>query len=324
MRIDGSRVRSRADGRGRWRSTSTPSSTRVDAELRRAVGRRPPRRRRRRGRRLVAAVHRQRRAAHRPPSSRRGSTTSARGSSRRCWCHSDAAARERAARRQAALARRARARCSTCSLKADARDGERPRRPLLRRRRSASPTPRRRSTSCRRPTRSPPSTASATCCCGRSTPPASPRPGQPGAAGRRRRRRRVAPAAADRAPPTRTLPPARPIEELLAELDALVGLDHVKADVRRLTSLLRIQQLRERARPADDRDQPPPRVHRQPGHRQDHRRPAAQPDLLRTLGVVSKGHLVETDRSHLVAGYVGQTATRTREPCWSRRSAARC
>jgi SpoVK/Ycf46/Vps4 family AAA+-type ATPase len=34
--------------------------------------------------------------------------------------------------------------------------------------------------------------------------------------------------------------------------------------------------------------------------------------ILRTLGLVSKGHLVETDRSHLVAGYVGQTATKTR------------
>ena len=46
--------------------------------------------------------------------------------------------------------------------------------------------------------------------------------------------------------------------------------------------------------------------------------------ILRTLGIVSKGHLVETDRSHLVAGYVGQTATRDPRRCSSRRSAARC
>ena len=32
--------------------------------------------------------------------------------------------------------------------------------------------------------------------------------------------------------------------------------------------------------------------------------------IYRTLGVVEKGHLVETDRSGLVAGYVGQTATK--------------
>jgi SpoVK/Ycf46/Vps4 family AAA+-type ATPase len=35
--------------------------------------------------------------------------------------------------------------------------------------------------------------------------------------------------------------------------------------------------------------------------------------LYRTLGLVSKGHLVETDRSQLVAGFVGQTAIRVRE-----------
>ena len=32
--------------------------------------------------------------------------------------------------------------------------------------------------------------------------------------------------------------------------------------------------------------------------------------IYRTLGVVEKGHLVETDRSQLVAGFVGQTAIR--------------
>ena len=32
--------------------------------------------------------------------------------------------------------------------------------------------------------------------------------------------------------------------------------------------------------------------------------------IYRTLGVVEKGHLIETDRAGLVAGFVGQTATK--------------
>ena len=39
--------------------------------------------------------------------------------------------------------------------------------------------------------------------------------------------------------------------------------------------------------------------------------------IFRELGVLSSGHLVETDRAGLVAGYVGQTAARTLDVCKS-------
>lgn len=134
------------------------------------------------------------------------------------------------------------------------------------------------------------------------------RPGQP-----------AAPAAAKSAggpspddPPEPELPPERSIEELLAELDALVGLDHVKAEVRRLTSLLRIQELRA------ERDLPTIETSKHlvfTGNPGTGKTTVARllSQIFRTLDVVTKGHLVETDRSGLVAGFVGQTATMTRK-----------
>lgn len=114
-------------------------------------------------------------------------------------------------------------------------------------------------------------------------------------------------------PPTEEeLPPERPLDELLAELDELIGLEAVKEEVKLVAALLKVQQLRtERGLPVPDSSRHLIFVGNPGTGKTTVARLLSQ--IYRSLGVVDRGHLVETDRSGLVAGFVGQTATRVTE-----------
>ena len=112
-------------------------------------------------------------------------------------------------------------------------------------------------------------------------------------------------------PAPEVLPPARPLAELLAELDALIGLTPVKAEIHRVADLLRVMQLRrERGLPTTAGSRHLVFTGNPGTGKTTVARLVAQ--IYRTLGVVERGHLVETDRSGLVVGFVGQTATKVR------------
>ena len=123
------------------------------------------------------------------------------------------------------------------------------------------------------------------------------------------------PAAAPAAEPQAESKPEEPeptLEELMAQLDGLCGLEKVKADVKSLVNLVKVRKLRQE----HDLPVPPLSLHLvfmgNPGTgKTTVARLLAQ--LYKAIGVLSKGQLVEVDRSGLVAGFVGQTALKTGE-----------
>jgi AAA+ superfamily predicted ATPase len=112
-----------------------------------------------------------------------------------------------------------------------------------------------------------------------------------------------------------SLPPKEEtLEQLLAELDSLIGLETVKKNLNNLINLVKIRGMREKL----GLKTPSMSLHLVfSGNPGTGKTTVARllAKIYHQLGVVSKGQFIEVDRAGLVEGYVGQTAQRTAKVC---------
>ncbi|MEM9466025.1 MAG: AAA family ATPase [Actinomycetota bacterium] len=140
--------------------------------------------------------------------------------------------------------------------------------------------------------------------------PEEPAPPRPGAEAPPLATAAAAPDPAGADEPDVEEPPDESVDDVMAELDELIGLDEVKTIVRELVNVTIVEKLRA------DADLPVPK-------RTHHLVFTGNPGTGKTtiarllsrvfaaLDIFDRGHLIEVHRADLVAGYVGQTAPLT-------------